>query len=353
VEVNDQKYTLFETEKAKFVSGFDYKYMFSKVTGQFSRWGVTKEDNPEFSPIGPEIADIEITTSCNGINGKLCSFCYKSNTPNGNYMTFDVFKGVFEKFPSSLTQIAFGVDSECKTNPDTFKIMKHCRDNGIIPNVTVANISDETARNLADVCGAVAVSRYADKNVCYDSVKKLVDLGMKQVNIHIMVSDATYPQVMETLNDKLTDPRLEKLNAIVLLGLKQKGRGKKFQILDYDKFKGIIDFALSNKIPVGFDSCSAFKFLKAVETNDRYNEFLQLSEPCESFCFSIYVNVEGKVFPCSFTEDEIGCGWDKGIEVAAVSNFLTDLWYNPRVIETRNKIIQARKEKRNCFYYEV
>lgn len=352
IEVGTVKYSVLDAQNMKAVNGPDYNYLFSKKSGSFVRFGKTRNDDPDFSPIGPEIADIEITTACNGINGKLCAFCYKSNTQDGTYMTFDTFKIVFKTFPKSLTQIAFGVDSECKTNPDTFKIMEYARENGVIPNLTISNISDETAEKLSKVCGAVAVSRYEDKNFCYDSVKKLTDRGMDQVNIHIMVSDQSYESVMETLRDRLTDPRLAKLNAIVLLGLKKKGRGKKFEVLSFEKFQTIVSFALTNNISIGFDSCSAFKFLKSLSKED-YDKYFSCVDPCESFCFSIYVNVDGRVFPCSFTEDEGICGWENGIDLFKVTNFLNEVWYNPQVLSTRDNIIAARKSEKGCFHYEI
>ena len=93
----------------------------------------------------------------------------------------------------------------------------HCRDLGVVPNITVAEISDEVADKLANVMGACAVSRYEDKEICYDSVKSLTDRGMSQVNMHFMIAEETYDRCLETLNDILNDKKLAKLNAIVLL----------------------------------------------------------------------------------------------------------------------------------------
>ena len=320
--------------------------------GTFLRWGKSPADDPDFSPIGPEIADIEITTSCSGINGKLCKFCYKGNTPNGTYMSLDTFKKVFDKLPKTLTQIAFGVDSQCSTNPDVWDIMKYCRDNDVIPNVTVANIDYATATTLGYYCGAVAVSRYDDKNVCYDSVKLLTDVAkdgastLKQVNIHQMVSEETFAMCMETLQDRLTDPRLKELNAIVLLSLKQKGRGINHTPLAFDKFKQLVDFALANKIGIGFDSCTAPKFLETVKDDKQYDTFKVLSEPCESGLFSVYINVNGDFFPCSFSEDE--GEWKNGISVANCNDFLKDIWYHDRVKKWRSNLMANIHNSHRC-----
>jgi len=172
----------------------NYNFNFNKETGFFMRWGKDLKDDPSFCIFGPEILDIELTTICDGIgNYGPCSFCYKSNTLKGDYMSFETYKEMFELLRGIpvLTQIAFGIDAKCVSNPDLFRIMEYTRENGIIPNVTVADISDDVADKLVSVCGAVAVSRYFDKDICYDSVKRLLDRGLKQTNIHILVSNET------------------------------------------------------------------------------------------------------------------------------------------------------------------
>ena len=149
--------------------------------------------------------------------------CYKSNTPNkGKVTSFEEAKAVIDKMPPMLTQIAFGTDAKLKSNPEWYEIFKYARSKGIIPNVTVADIDDETAKKLASVCGAVAVSRYHDKDICYNSVKRLTDAGLSQVNIHQLVAKEKLSQIYELIEDVQKDPRLAKLNAVVFLSLKRK-----------------------------------------------------------------------------------------------------------------------------------
>ena len=236
-------YKIQENSRIKTMTSPEVNYIFDKVTGFSATWGATKAEDPDWCPYGPLIADIEITTQCKGPGGNLCEFCYKANNPNGINMSFDHFKEIFDRIPNTLQQIAFGVDAQCESNPDTFAMMAYCRSNGVIPNVTVADITDETADRLAELCGAVAVSRYADKNLCYNTVKKLTDRGMDQVNIHCMISEETYDNALDTLIDIQNDPRLGKLNAIVFLSLKKKGRGKGHTSLSMDRY-------LSKKPPI-------------------------------------------------------------------------------------------------------
>lgn len=170
------KFTVKETESHKFVRSENYNYNFDKVTGHFIRWGKTLHDDPIMAPF-PEILDIEVEERCNGVPGlngveSPCSFCYKANTKVGRTMSFETFKAVFDKTfidnkkkISFLTQIAFGADAGAKYNEYLFDMMRYAREHGVIPNITVANVTDEVADKLADVCGAVAVSHYGSSKV--------------------------------------------------------------------------------------------------------------------------------------------------------------------------------------------
>ena len=349
-----------ENSRFKIVRTKGYNYNFDKKTGYFERWGKTVDDDPDYSPIGPEIVDLECTTICNGpaseSGGGPCKFCYKSNTKNGVNMSFETFKTVFHNLPRTITQIAFGVDANLTSNPDIWKMFDYCRANDynkVVPNVTVANITTETANRLVAVTGAVAVSRYVNKDWCYDSVERLVSAGLKQCNIHCMIAEENYDAAVETIRDYHVDPRLKGMNAIVFLSLKQTGRGVKFTPLAFDRFKSLIDLCLELDVKFGFDSCGAQKFIQAVEGHENYEAFKVCAEPCESTCFSLYVNVEGKYFPCSFSE---GHGeWVDGIDLTKVNDFNSDVWYNERTLKFRDNLISGRDGKncRSCPLFEI
>lgn len=336
----------------KIVMSDRYNYIFNYDSGFFIRWGKTKDDDPIMAPF-PEILDIEITTKCTGPGGKLCKFCYKSNTTNGINMSFDIFKNIIDKMKFSnncigITQCAIGADATCTSNPDIWRMMEYARECSIIPNITVADVSDEVADKLATVCSAVAISRYDDKNICYDSVKKLTDRGMTQVNIHIMISEETLGNLYETLDDYATDERLSKLNAIVLLSLKQKGRGYNYTPVIQENFNDIVNYVFERKIPIGFDSCSCHKFLKAIKSMDNYKSLAMVSEPCESSCFSAYCNVVGNFFPCSFTENTED--WEDGLSIVDCNDFTKDIWFNEKTNNFRKKLL---KNCRNCPIFNV
>jgi len=335
-----------EDDKLKIFKSPNYNFIFRKDTGFFARWGRTKEDDPLYAP-APEILDLEISV---GGCPNFCNFCYKNNKRKlGTNMRFETFKKIINKFSKNLTQIAFGITG-IQTNPDFIPMMEYCREIGVVPNFTLTGIdlTDEIAEKVSKLVGALAVSCYqSDKNVCYNTIEKFVSLGIKQTNMHLMVSEETLPFVYEVLRDRLTDPRLKKLNAIVFLGVKPKGRAKHgFNPLKLVEYTKLIDYCLENSIPFGFDSCSAPKFEAAVRASDlpddRKNQLLVSSESCESFgLFSSYINVHGEYFPCSFTENEVnddedGCGdWSQGLSVLDCEDFVRDIWYHPKVIETR------------------
>lgn len=340
---------IFKSDKYTKLVSENYNFIFDRKTGFFARFGKTKEEDGDLNVSLPEIADIEISTICHGIDNIPCAFCYKSNTGRGQNMTLETFKKVFEKLPPSVGQIAFGVGSLC-ANPELFEIFDHCIENGVVPNVTIngENVTDEIANKLVQRCGAISVSIY-DKDKSYDAVKKLTDRGLKQVNIHFMISKQTLEKAYEVLNDIKTDSRLEKLNAIVFLSLKQKGRATSvFKPLSQDEYKKLIIYALENNISFGSDSCGAQKILNSIEGIEKYNHLNTYIEKCESTLYSSYINVEGKFFPCSFIEDTNG--WKEGLDVINCNNFLKDIWNHPKTLEFKNKLLTC---ERNCPIYNI
>lgn len=360
-----------------------FHMLFRKSDGFTAKWGTNPEDDPTHCPWGNEIADIEITTSCRGIRGKdenghtidvrsVCPMCYKSNNPNGSYMSFETFKKIFDKMnqPKTMTQIAFGVDAECRTNPDVWRIMDYAIENGVTPNVTVADIDQHTAENIVKRCGACAVSCYErNKNCCYDSIEMLVDEAKEQgrdsfkVNMHLLVSHETEKFVFEVLNDRLHDERLKGMGAIVLLSLKQKGRGKAFMKMDDEVYQKVIFFLQDNHISYGSDSCGANRLMtslkeyyKGKENGEAlYKRVLGCVEPCESTLYSFYVNSNGEGFPCSFMEGEDG--WKEGIDLKddKYKNFTTQVWNHPRVLEWRQNAIRCINCNgcNQCPHYEI
>ena len=360
------KLKIIDTKDFKKGRSENYNFDFDKITGFFARWGKTQnnEDDPDFSPFGPEILDLEISSSVRPEDEHLydtsrlvydggcmgnCKFCYKSNGHFPTYnMNLEEFKTILSKMPKTLGQIAFGI-LNVGTNPDFFPMMEYSREQGIIPNYTCHgfDVTEEVAKRTSELCGAVAVSVY-NKNKSYDAIEKFTRNGMTQVNIHYMIAEETYEKAFEIMDDMSTDKRLANMNAIVFLSLKQKGGGLGFTQLTDEHYNSIVKYALNKGIRFGFDSCGAHRFLNAVKDHPMYEQFNQMAEPCESSCFSSYINCRGEYFPCSFTEGHRS--YPTGIDVINSENFVKDVW-NGKLTNGFRKMLL--KNGRNCPLYKI
>lgn len=344
------KFVIKENSNFKLLRSKHYNYNFDKNTGYFERWGKTRstKDDPQVGL--PEIADIEI---CSGGCSGNCRWCYKSNsiTKKIKYMSLEAFMEIFHKLPRSLTQIALGI-TDISANPNLKEIIKYCRNNdyqSIVPNITINgnHMTGDWYDFLAEYCGAVAVSHYSD-DICFDAVKNLTDRGLKQVNIHKLLSEDTYNDCFQLLHKRSEDERLKNMNAIVFLSLKEKGdRNNLKRLIDQDKYDKLIKFALDNKISIGFDSCGCQKFIDFANRNS-FEEHIQMSDPCESACYSIYCNVDGEFYPCSFMEGVKG--WEEGISIKYSDNFIRDVWFSEKTDEFRRELLN---NNRNCPQFEI
>lgn len=346
----------------------DYNFDFDTETGYFARWGKTLKDDPICAP-GPEILDIEISSAnptdvekgkniqdgtvvinnrgCAG----LCDFCYKGNNKSGQsvHTTLKGIKRILDKLPETVCQIAYGI-TDIDANPDIWKIFEETRKRGIIPNVTINGfcVTDEVAQKLAKYCGGIAVSiNKKNKEVAYNTIKKLLYAGNKQVNIHIVLAEDTVDFIKNVAFDVCRDYRLEKLNALVMLSFKDKANTSCFRPITIDSYRNLINYLDNLRISYGFDSCSANVYKEAIKNKTNYKELEQYIEPCESFLMSGYCNVFGEFFACSFCEgiDD----WKDGISIDNV-NSLDEIWNSDRVKNWRKKLLSCN---RNCPYYRI
>jgi MoaA/NifB/PqqE/SkfB family radical SAM enzyme len=351
--VNGENAVVVDDGKIKILKSEKYNFLFQKSDGFFARFGKTQEDDGDPSLGIPEIADIEISTACK----QGCSFCYKSNNPDGVNMSLETYKQLFSKLPLSVTQVAFGI-TDIDANPDMWDIFDYTRSNGVIPNVTIngSRMKPELYDRLSKTMGAVAVSVGTgyNKDNSYNSIKELTDRGMKQVNIHNMICLENFDYTIQVMKDCKTDERLKNLNALVLLSLKTKGRAEnRFHPLPQDKFNELCKFALSENISIGFDSCSSHKFFSYLDsdkslTDDFKNNMKNCVEPCESGCYSSYIDTEGFYFPCSFTPGTDD--WKEGLNVLECDDFIDDIWQHEKTVKFRNKLIGCN---RDCPLYKI
>jgi len=341
---------VFDNDKYKAVKSPSYNYIFIKSNGKFARWGETQGDDPDTSPFGPEILDIEIATGyCSAaMNG--CPWCYKSNTwKQGELMSLDTFKHVIDVLNQGvLTQVAFGL-TDVDANPDFPDMLRYCRNVGIVPNYTTSGhgLNVDLFNVTADLCGAVAVSVYDhNRRLAISTIKAFIELGMDQVNAHLLYWDGNSMFIKNVMSQLAS---IDGLNAAVLLALKPIGQGQKYQTATYSQTKELIEHAISVGLLYGFDSCTAPKFIKWVLEGSDYSKskksyLIMLSESCESSRMSSYVNVKGEFYPCSFVEN-VGLEPINMLDCTSIEDF----WFHKQTISFRKKLI-ATKDSYNCFH---
>ncbi len=335
---------LIDNEVAKQVWSRGYSYYFRKSDGFFARWGTTYADDPQWSPFGPELADIEISKDgCPGFGTtempKLCRYCYKSNTAQEPHnMSLDTFRHILDVLGPQLTQVAFGITG-VKTNPDFIAMMEYCREKGVVPNFTLtgADLDDDTAQRIGNLVGACAVSYHGDTELCFRTIERLARAGVRQINIHAVTVDK---QALIDLMVRIYSRRIMsadfQLNAVVLLSLKPKGRAMNLKCISQDELAEVVELAKSLGINVGFDSCSAHKAFEMYP-----EEMHHMIEPCESGLFSVYIDSYGVFHPCSFAEETVT---DVTLDMTKVNDFIQDVWLHPTIVQWREALLERGRQ---------
>lgn len=333
------KFDVFETDKLKSVVADGYTHIFSKESGASYRYGKTVADDPTRAP-APELLDIEIGTvldveaaeryrederyhvvdrGCNGIG---CYFCYKGNNRPGCTVSMSLvgFKQIFKKLPQTVCQIAFGITSVSDT-PDLFRIMEFVRSKGVIPNVTVngVDVSDKHIEQLKALCGAVSVSvNRTNCHISFDCARRLLQAGMKQVNIHYVVH-AESIAFGKILIDFMSNDALFKNSALVLLTGKDKNCVGLTQAR-VAQYAELVAHAAKQSVRLGFDSCGAHLYSRCIADHPEREALMRYVEPCEAGLFSYYINTFGIAYPCSFVEDRVS-----GESLRDMDSFM-DIW---------------------------
>lgn len=274
----------------------DYHFLADAESGVTFRWGKTLEDNPSFAPV-PELADISISNKCS----KGCSFCYKDSTPGGKVMSVEDYCKVLDSIHTSeygtVFQVAIG-GGEPLEHPDFLKIVEETIKRGIVLNFTTNGLllTRELCSELKGKVGAMAIS--ACSIIDLKKVRPAIGFakGMK-VNIHYILSKDSIAEATEIVNGRHND-LLIGINAIVFLTYKPSGRGTETLLLeDGKKQKAFVDAVKAPKTSckIGFDACFVPLLIRGKAVRN------EIVDVCEGGFFSVYVDENMNVSPCSFS----------------------------------------------------
>ena len=280
----------------------DYNFIADARTGFTFRWGRTEDENPRVAP-WPELVDISITNRCH----KGCPGCYRDSRPDGSDMTQADWELTLNSLISPawgpVFQVAFG-GGEPTLHPALPRMMADCRSQGIVPNYTTngSHLSEEVLEATARFAGAVAVSWHGGggQSETLNAVRQFKEAQVEKVNIHFLLSNSTFAEALAILSDK-SDWALDGVNAIVFLTAKPKGRCPSSEVLDYTAPAFAEFLALLHnpqcQTNLGIDPCLAPALIQHTDAD------LRDLDTCEGAFFSLFIDEQLNVKPCSFADD--------------------------------------------------
>ena len=276
----------------------NYNFVGNSVTGETFRWGATFKDNPSSAP-WPELADISISNYCT----KQCEYCYRDSTTAGAFMSPTDYEFVLSELThkkwGTVFQVALG-GGEPLEHPEIGSILKITTAHNVVPNLTTNahRITPQICQLLKASLGAIAVSVEKISNAPLEEIRCLIHHGIR-INIHFILRKSTIHQAIELVQG-VHDKYLQGLNAVVFLTYKPAGRAADTDLLDEADAIAFVSAlnASRSKIRMGFDACFVPLLLHATKTDTR------LIDPCETGFFSVYIDENLYVMPCSFSNLE-------------------------------------------------
>jgi MoaA/NifB/PqqE/SkfB family radical SAM enzyme len=266
-----------------------YNYIFRKSDGYALRWGKTKEEDPFWGP-APELADISISNRCS----QGCPFCYRDSKPDGPLMSLKDYEFVMKQMPATF-QLALG-GGEPTEHPNLIDILRLSHEYGKVPNYTTngTRLTPEIIEASKQYCGAVAVSW---SKHAMDAIQQFVDEGVK-TNIHFILTPDSIQEGIDLLRQKDLFGE-DGVNAIVFLMHKAVGRGSPKDTPTPEQTRPLIIEAFAAEATAAFDVCSV-PHIVAAERAEAIEVDWALLDFCDGSRFTVYVNEDLNVSPCSF-----------------------------------------------------
>ena len=227
------------TEKIK---NGNYYILYGFQWGNKEKLRLQVDSIPDMIPEYPELVDIKITNACE----HNCPFCYMASTPNGKHADLIDIKNIIRMF-NKKTEFALG-GGNVLIHPDFDKIVKYIDRLNHIANITIRYDDVETINNNNNIKFAIekyvsgigiSVQKASDVDVARDFIYDMLK-NNKHVSLHIipeMIGVNESISIIEKMNNinneyyNSCDNNSLLYNScnILLLGLKQTGRAKKFK----------------------------------------------------------------------------------------------------------------------------
>lgn len=280
-----------------------YFNLFDTKTGYFIRKEHKGCSEALWCPEGPEMADISITDYC----PLSCDYCYReSNSNNAAFMTVSDFKFILEEMLPHIYQVAIGGGSP-QHHPQFVEILRTAHALGVVPNYTTngLDMTPTIIKATKDYCGAVAVSMHNFEQD-FKTVERLLKEKVR-TSIHVVLTKPTIAKWCNELAYAKTGNGVfggkYPLHSCVFLMHKPKGRGTMEQHPTYQQ-KQMFCSALeeyAGDISIGVDSCCTPTLIHFMGKHDA----LRYVGPCDSGMFSVYVDENLVVSPCSFNDEVV------------------------------------------------
>ena len=248
-------------------------------------------------------------------------------------MSLDDFTLIARQCAGKVFQFALGGRGDPDQHEQLEKILRTCRDNGIVPNFTTSGLKMTPV--IATLCkryvGAIAVSWYRSRYTL-DAIDMLLQAGIK-TNIHYVLGRNTIDEAITKLNIRSFPSRI---NAVIFLLHKPVGLGKEENVLRYnDKktnefFKAVDN--LEQPYKIGFDSCMVPGLVTMANNLD-----FTSTDYCEGARYSCYIDAQLNMMPCSFAaiaQAETGSHWSGNLR----NHSITEVWESEPFEKFRNHI---------------
>lgn len=274
----------------------EYHFLADPKTGITFRWGKTLDDDPSFAPV-PELADISISNHCS----KGCSFCYKNSRINYSFMSVEDYCFVLDTLChpqyGSVFQVAIG-GGEPLEHPQLYEILDSTIERGIVPNITTNGLflNESAVNKLSSRVGALAIS-VTDILSIDPSVMSILHGHNVKTNIHFVLSSRNLSQALQIVNGEFNH-LISAVNSIVFLTYKPAGGGKvDYIIKENAQLQLFLDKIQSPKCAckIGFDACFVPLIMRYTNIDSK------LIDTCEGAFFSVYIDENLMVSPCSFS----------------------------------------------------